>query len=570
MQKIPRFTLALSLTLIICVLFFQNCSKFVAEVPLNSALTSSQSPVDTSHLVTPDPTAGMTGDGTTDPENPASNDPNCAATEDQKALFSNMQAWLEGIDALDRIHTDLGYYLQSCSKTLRADRDRLASQNWNCAATNKYLADPSSALLSCLSVLSPVSDVGLLTPALYYSPRSQLLHEGDSLYLDGAITGYYLTYQWYRNDVAIAGANYHTYSTTARLGQTDGEYYLKAWNTWTQNSPVVTKRVSIKIVDASVPANTRVVEAPPTHQTVDFGISGIGKRSNSYGSFRITKPGTVTYTVEGNGFQLEGPPSVIYDRSFPEFGFQINFKPDHIGVYKGKATVKTPDEIYTYDLVARASVSGYETRCAFVGTKPEYIMQNLHIDTKEDCLQQVKIWNPPSAEYKIIWNQDIIQQIPTVPVVTRQPSKNRIVDFGVIEYIPGNKVQETLAPFAYQAASSGEHSFGASTGTGLLNKSSQVKPVVLRETDQWNFMLSYTPVEMGSFFGTVLFNTPGAAQTLDWTANVILSLQAGECTYYGDRFYTPTSEACAQEVKKRKTAESDSFGPPTWSGRVVN
>lgn len=118
--------------------------------------------------------------------------------------------------------------------------------NADAAYNAKILSDNAAAISAAYSAQNS-------PPAISGQPTSTTVNQGSSFSLSVTATGYSLTYQWYKDDTAIAGASQSVYTKTGASTADSGSYHVVVTNSYgTVKSNAAT--VTINTVSTQTPA----------------------------------------------------------------------------------------------------------------------------------------------------------------------------------------------------------------------------------------------------------------------------------------------------------------------------
>jgi len=190
-----------------------------------------------------------------------------------------------------------------------------------------------------------LAEVEIVAPTITANPAaSTTVEQNRPFSLSVAATGAPLNYQWYRNDVEIAGATFPTYSVAQAQVGDSGAYYVVVHNSLARRTSTVAQ-VNV-IVDTTAPA----VETIFSYPTVD--ASGFAMLDQIIIEFNEpVMPASVSspasYTVSGSGSPVSvivtNERSVVLVLSFPlsedtDYSVTLSGATDAVGNVAGSSS----------------------------------------------------------------------------------------------------------------------------------------------------------------------------------------------------------------------------------------
>ena len=154
------------------------------------------------------------------------------------------------------------------------------------------------------SAAAALTVTAAVAPALLSQPISQILGFGGSGTLSANVTGSpNLSYQWFFNGAAIAGANYSSYSFNAVQPSAAGNYTLTATN----SAGTVTTAAATIAVAAAIPPG---ISVQPASQVAAYGVA-------TTISVGVTGSPNFTYQWYRNGAAVAGATNYQYSIASP-------------------------------------------------------------------------------------------------------------------------------------------------------------------------------------------------------------------------------------------------------------
>ncbi|WP_338758865.1 DUF3500 domain-containing protein [Massilia sp. METH4] len=103
---------------------------------------------------------------------------------------------------------------------------------YSASSAGSYMVQVLNAAGSAQSTAAVIAvSPNVTAPVIITEPRSQTVNAGTGVTFSVAVSGTSVAYQWYRNDVPLAGANGPTYTITAANANSAGIYQVVATNT---------------------------------------------------------------------------------------------------------------------------------------------------------------------------------------------------------------------------------------------------------------------------------------------------------------------------------------------------